>query len=86
MVMLQQTVEIPADHRLFIEVPEEIPAGTAALRLEWIKPPVKPKKNRDWRALYGLFKSDGREVDRFLERSHDDTVLEDELASGLSVQ
>ncbi|GHU59368.1 hypothetical protein FACS189444_4530 [Spirochaetia bacterium] len=45
MMTLEQTVEIPADHRLFIEVPKEIPAGTATFRLEWIKPPVKPKKD-----------------------------------------
>ena len=42
---LEQTVEIPADHRLFIDVPQEIPAGTATFRLEWIKPPVKPQKD-----------------------------------------
>jgi hypothetical protein len=45
MMTLQQTVEIPADHRLFIDVPQEIPAGTATFRLEWIKPPVEPKKD-----------------------------------------
>ncbi|MHC6204336.1 hypothetical protein ACYULU_14245 [Breznakiellaceae bacterium SP9] len=38
-----------------------------------------PQKTRDWRDLCGLFKSDGREVDRFLERSHADTLLEDEI-------
>jgi hypothetical protein len=27
MVTLQQRVEIPADHRLFIDVPPEVPAG-----------------------------------------------------------
>ena len=30
MITLQQTVEIPANHRLTLEVPQEIPAGTAA--------------------------------------------------------
>jgi hypothetical protein len=45
MTTLQQTVEIPADHRLLIDVPEEMPVGTATFRLEWIKPPVKPKKD-----------------------------------------
>ncbi|MDR2094463.1 MAG: hypothetical protein LBP76_02960 [Treponema sp.] len=28
---IEQTVEIPADHRLMIEVPPEIPAGRAVL-------------------------------------------------------
>jgi hypothetical protein len=30
---IEQTVEIPADHRLFIDVPAEIPAGKALVRL-----------------------------------------------------
>jgi hypothetical protein len=28
---IEQTVEIPADHRLVIDVPREVPAGTAIL-------------------------------------------------------
>jgi hypothetical protein len=28
---IEQTVEIPADHRLVIEVPQEIPAGRAVI-------------------------------------------------------
>ncbi|GHV11271.1 hypothetical protein FACS189491_02200 [Spirochaetia bacterium] len=31
MITLQQTVDIPADHRLTIEVPREVPAGKAIL-------------------------------------------------------
>jgi hypothetical protein len=30
---IQQTVEIPADHRLIIDVPQEIPAGKATILL-----------------------------------------------------
>jgi hypothetical protein len=33
MMTLQQTVEIPADHRLFIDVPQEIPEGTARISI-----------------------------------------------------
>jgi hypothetical protein len=33
MMTLQKTVEIPVDHRLFIDVPQEIPAGTAHISI-----------------------------------------------------
>jgi hypothetical protein len=33
MMTLQRTVEIPADHRLLIELPEEIPEGTAHISI-----------------------------------------------------
>ena len=79
-----------------LELPDELAAKAqekgllSAVALEsYIRKALgeaEPKKNRDWRALYGLFKSDGREVGCFLERSHADTVLEDELAGGLSAQ
>ena len=72
MTTLQQTVEIPADHRLFIDVPEEIPAGKATLRLEWIKPPVKPKKDLAEEAiesLCGLYAGVDT-LDAYMERRH----------------
>jgi hypothetical protein len=40
---IEQTVEIPASHRLTIEVPPEIPAGRAKIRLS-ISPKAKPVK------------------------------------------
>jgi hypothetical protein len=41
---IEQTVEIPADHRLTIEVPQEIPAGKAVLAFTPISFP-KTEKN-----------------------------------------
>jgi hypothetical protein len=38
---IEQTVEIPADHRLVIEVPPEIPAGRAVLAFTPVKTGVK---------------------------------------------
>jgi hypothetical protein len=40
---IEQTVEIPADHRRAIEVPPEIPAGTAKITLS-ISPKAKPAR------------------------------------------
>jgi hypothetical protein len=84
MMTLEQTVEIPADHRLFIEVPEEIPAGTATFRLEWIKPPEKPKKDAAWvNPLKGRAKAFGSKLtlDRFMEMQEADKKLELDLES-----
>ena len=81
MTALQQTVEIPADHRLFIDVPEEIPAGTATFRLEWIKPPEKSKKDlaeEAIEALHGLYAGVDT-LDAYMERHHAENRYETEL-------
>jgi hypothetical protein len=81
MMTLQQTVEIPADHRLFIDVPEEIPVGTATFRLEWIKPPVKPKKDlaeEAIEALCGLYAGIDT-LDAYMERHYAENRYEAEL-------
>jgi hypothetical protein len=43
----EQTVDIPVDHRLTLEIPREIPAGKTMLALTLIPIPTeeKPKKN-----------------------------------------
>jgi hypothetical protein len=38
---IEQTIEIPADRRLVLDLPEDIPAGTAKMTLS-ISPQVKP--------------------------------------------
>ncbi|GHT84282.1 hypothetical protein FACS1894137_07130 [Spirochaetia bacterium] len=81
MMTLEQTVEIPADHRLFIDVPQEIPAGKATLRLEWNKPPVKPKKDlaeEAIEALCGLYAGVDT-LDAYMERRHAENRYEAEL-------
>jgi hypothetical protein len=40
---IEQTVEIPADHRLILELPQEIPAGKAEITLS-ISPKARPVK------------------------------------------
>jgi hypothetical protein len=82
-VTLQQTLTIPkATRHLSVDLPEPIPAGTVTFRLEWIKPPVKSKKDLELEAieaLCGLYESDGHDVDRFLEWSHEEKLREFEI-------
>jgi hypothetical protein len=50
---IRQTVEIPADHRLTLEVPSEIPAGRAILAFTpapGLPPAAKPADNTEKRA------------------------------------
>jgi hypothetical protein len=89
MVAIEQNVDIPADRRLRpgLVLPETFKPGST-LRLE-IVPPEGHEAN--WKAafplefeetvkpLYGLFESDGHELDRFLEEKHRDKNHEDEI-------
>jgi hypothetical protein len=77
---IEQTVEIPADHRLTIEVPPEIPAGRAKLTLS-ISPGEKTvKMSRQMRHImkfYGClkdspaFKGDPVEIQRQMRAEWD---------------
>lgn len=55
----EQTVEIPADHRITVEVPPEIPAGAARLKLSIFQsaaPQNKPAKiSRQMKKLMRLY-------------------------------
>jgi hypothetical protein len=77
---IQQTIDIPADHRVRLEflVPGEIPAGTAKVAIIF-SGPAKPKTaavDTDGHSLQGIFKTDGHDVDRFLARGHAERVRE----------
>ena len=57
---IEQTVEIPADHRLFIDIPLSIPAGKAKVELTVTPESREPSKEADtdpysWRKLRGMF-------------------------------
>ena len=68
-MIITQTVEIPADRRITLEVPREIPAGTTA-RFELIWFPVKkPVGNLDAAldTIWTLCKDAPLTVDSFLE-------------------
>jgi hypothetical protein len=76
---LQQTVTIPADRRLVIDVPEIFSPGAAhfALTGDLMKTDAVTSKGEDsLLALRGMSKSDGHGVDRFLARRHAERVRE----------
>jgi hypothetical protein len=73
---IEQTVEIPADHRLVFEIPPNIPEGRAraalTLTFETAVPRDKVKSFR------GILKGRGISFDRFMEMRREDKALEDE--------
>ncbi|MDR1046563.1 MAG: hypothetical protein LBL64_02205 [Treponema sp.] len=75
---IEQTVEIPADHRLTIEVPPEIPAGRAkaALTLTFETAVPRLKKDASWRSLFGMCKDSGDTLAAYMERRRADGNLE----------
>jgi hypothetical protein len=83
-----QTVEVPASHRLTIDVPREIPAGPVILTFTpksggfGSNPPFDPVKAREAiERCSGLAKRLGINLssDEFLEMRRQDKELEDRL-------
>ena len=76
---ISQTVEIPVDRRLIIDVPREIPAGaTARFKLIWF--PVKKtinNLNATLETIQELCKDSSITVDSFLQMRHKDKELEE---------
>jgi hypothetical protein len=74
----EQTVEIPENRRLTIEVPREVPVGRTILT--YTPAFVKPEPGIDdiTRELRELCKNSTLTVDRFLEMRRDDMECEDE--------
>jgi hypothetical protein len=84
---IQQTIEIPISHRVFIDVPQEIPAGVAELKLIItprqraaqldIVPQTEPE---EWvNPLFGICEGSSLTVEKFLAMTHEDRLLEDEI-------
>jgi hypothetical protein len=92
-MMIERTVEIPADHRLLIDVPADIPVGKAWFRLvplserrttamDALLPPKKIDREKADAALErmcGMFKTDGHDVERFLAWKQSERELECEI-------
>ncbi|MDR1024758.1 MAG: hypothetical protein LBL56_03455 [Treponema sp.] len=66
---IEQTVEIPADHRLTIEVPPEIPTGRAkaAITLIFETETPEPMPGKRVNPLPGLAKGPGLSIEEALE-------------------
>ena len=76
---IEQTVEIPADHRIFLELPPELPVGKAKITIT--PQPEKPVTNiyDSVTKLRGLAKEMGSSltVEDFLEMRQEDLRLEE---------
>jgi hypothetical protein len=55
-MIIEQTVEIPADHRLTIDVPREVPAGRTILICKPAAEVPAEQEKAGWRALMGIDK------------------------------
>ena len=74
---IEQTIEIPASHRIFLDLPLKLPVGKAKIT---ITSPEKPATYKTVANLRGLAKKMGSTltVERFLEMRHEDLSLEEE--------
>jgi hypothetical protein len=76
---IEQTVEIPADHRIFLDLPPELPVGKAKIIIT--PQPEKPVTNiyDSVTKLRGLAKEMGSSltVEDFLEMRQEDFCLEE---------
>jgi len=79
-MIIEQTVEIPANHRIFLDLPPELPVGKA--RITITPQPEKPAANiyDTVTKLRGLAKEMGSSltVEEFLEMRQEDLRLEEE--------
>jgi hypothetical protein len=78
-----QTVDIPENHRLVIDVPREVPAGKSILTFKPVNEAFDPIKGQEAiERCSGLAKRMGANLssDEFLEMRWKDRELEDRLA------
>jgi hypothetical protein len=78
-MIIEQTVEIHMNHRVYFEVPPYIPEGKATIKFSVIPSGASPRKAKSWRSFRGIFKDSGDTVAGFLERMRADKELEDEI-------
>ena len=78
-MIIEQTVEIPADHRIFLDLPSDLPVGKAKITIT--PQPEKPSANiyDAVTKLRGLAKEMGSSltVEGFLEMRQEDFRLEE---------
>ena len=78
---IEQTVAIPANYRIFLELPRSVPIGAqarvfitipTAYESQSSAKPVKPLKS-----MRGILKGKGITIERFREMQREDKALED---------
>jgi len=80
-MIVTQTVEIPADRRLIINVPREVPTGQIMLTFTKTKSAEPGTTTDKWvNPLFGLAKAKGAKltVERFLEMQREEIEVESE--------
>jgi hypothetical protein len=81
---IEQTIEIPADRRIFLDLPLSIPAGVKA-RVEINIPAGAElssnglKQAKPAKSFRGILKGKGITLERFREMQREDTELENEI-------
>ena len=76
---IEQTIEIPASHRIFLELPRTIPSGAIA-RVSIAIPTEFDNQNTakdPEKSFRGILKGKGISVERLREIQREDKVLED---------
>ncbi|MDR2490037.1 MAG: hypothetical protein LBD20_01375 [Spirochaetaceae bacterium] len=78
-MVIEQTVEIPANRRVYLEVPPYIPEGRATITFSVSPSDYSLQSVKSWRSYRGIFKDSGNTVSDFLGRMRADRELEDEI-------
>jgi len=78
---ITQTVDIPADYRLFLELPRSVPTGVKA-RIEITIPTIFEgysgnELDKPGKSFRGILKGRGISVERLREIQREDKTLED---------
>jgi hypothetical protein len=79
---IQQTIKIPADRwvQFGFLAPQEIPLGVVEVAITFNgATPKTAAGGKSWRSFRGMFKTDGHDVERFLEEMREDRELEDAI-------
>jgi len=76
---LQRTVSVTKDRRVYLDlpVPESIPVGEAEIKIIFISPKnIQSAKQKNTRALCGMFADTGDTLDKFFTRKQAEKQLE----------
>jgi len=79
MMTIEQTVTIPADYRLFLELPHSIPIGARA-KVSVVIPTVFDSHNTvnlNIKSFKGILKGKGITIDQLREMQREDKALEE---------
>ena len=81
MMTIEQTVAIPADYRIFLELPRSVPIGVDARISITIPTRYEAQSNikltKPVKSFRGILKGKGITIERFREMQSEDKALED---------